>query len=147
MSTRKKVLEKNEHPISDLILQWRKLSGTISKMLLPLLRQIKNNRICGSHITHTSTGRITMHEPNIQTLAKDFDIINPLTNEKTTISCRSAFVAKTDHILISADYCQLELRLLAHFSKDKVLCKIMRTPGDVFKYIASKWNNVEENKV
>lgn len=147
VSTRKQVLEKNEHPVSDLVLHWRKLSTILSKMLLPLLRVIQDDRISGTHITHTSTGRITMHDPNLQSLAKDFDIVNPLTEETTTISCRSAFVAKEKHVLISADYCQLELRLLAHFSRDNVLHRIMRSPGDVFKSIASKWNKVDEREV
>lgn len=147
MSTRKNILEQSEHPIADLILQWRKINSTLTRMIYPLLRTIRENRIYGCYVTHTATGRITMHEPNLQNLIKDFEIVNPITNEKMMISCRKAFKVNDDYCLVSADYCQLELRILAHLSKDHLLCNLMTKPGDVFKYIAAKWNNVEEIKV
>lgn len=147
VSTRKLILQQNDHPIADLILQWRKIDSTMTKMIYPLIRNITNDRIHGCYVTHTSTGRITMHEPNLQNLAKDFEVVNPITNEKIMISCRKAFVVNEDHCLLSADYCQLELRILAHFSGDKLLCSLLKKPGDVFKSIAARWNDVEENKV
>ncbi|XP_023017282.2 DNA polymerase theta isoform X1 [Leptinotarsa decemlineata] len=147
ISTKKQILEKNEHPISDMIVKWRKINTTLTKMIYPLIRVTKNNRIRGCYITHTSTGRITMQEPNLQNIAKDFIIENPFTKQNVNISCRSAFQVLEDHQLLSADYCQLELRILAHFSKDDLLCTVMNKPGDVFKSIAAKWNRVEEDKV
>lgn len=116
-------------------------------MICPLIKIIKDNRIHGCYVTHTSTGRITMHEPNLQNLIKDFEIISPMTKEKLIVSCRNAFAVNEGFCLVSADYCQLELRILAHYSRDKLLGKIMKNPGDVFKSIAAKWNDVEENKV
>ncbi|KAG5899170.1 hypothetical protein JTB14_029004 [Gonioctena quinquepunctata] len=147
ISTKKQILEKNEHPISDMILQWRKINSTLTKMIYPLIRITKNDCIHGCYVTHTSTGRITMHEPNLQNLTKDFIVPNPFTKDNVNISCRSAFQVPDAHSLLSADYCQLELRILTHFSQDKLLCHIMNEPGDVFKSIASKWNKVEEDKV
>lgn len=147
VSTGKIILQHNEHPIADLIVQWRKINSTLTKMIYPLIRLIENDRIYGCYVTHTSTGRITMHEPNLQNLAKDFEIVNPVTKEKLMISCRKAFAVNDDFCLVSADYCQLELRILAHFSKDNLLCELMTKPGDVFKYIAATWNDVEENEV
>lgn len=147
MSTRKQILEQSNHPVADLILHWRKINSTLTKMIYPFLKIIDNERIYGSYVTHTSTGRITMHEPNLQNLVKDFEIFNPITKEKLLISCRNAFAAPEGHCLVSADYCQLELRILAHYSKDELLCQIMRNPGDVFKSIAAKWNDIDENKV
>ncbi|CAG9823805.1 unnamed protein product [Phaedon cochleariae] len=146
-STRKQVLLKNEHPISDLVMQWRKLSTTLTKTIYPLIRITKEAKIHGCYITHTATGRITMHEPNLQNIAKDFNVTNPLTNKCVNISCRSAFLVPAGFCLLSADYCQLELRLLTHLSRDRMLCDIMNRPGDVFKSIAAQWNHVEEEKV
>lgn len=65
-----------------------------------------------------------------------------------TISCRRAFNVCPGNELISADFCQLELRILTHFSDDRDLTKIMRTENcDVFKMIAAKWNNINESDV
>lgn len=147
VSTRKQVLEQNEHPISDLVLQWRKINCTLTKMIYPLIRMTADGHIHGDYVNHTATGRITMHEPNLQTVAKDFDVINPITKEKVNISCRRAFRAPDGHCLVSADYCQLELRILAHLSGDKLLRSILKKPGDVFRSIAAKWNKVEEGEV
>lgn len=147
VSTRKQILERSDHPVADLILQWRKINSTLTKMIYPLIRVIKDGRIYGCYVTHTSTGRITMHEPNLQNLVKDFEIIDPMTNEKLTISCRKAFAPTEDFCMMSADYCQLELRLLAHFSKDKILCKVMSSPGDVFTSVAAEWNNIDVTQV
>lgn len=108
---------------------------------------MKDERIYGCYVTHTATGRITMHEPNLQNLIKDFEILNPISKEKVWISCRRAFKVKDGYCLLSADYCQLELRILAHLSKDKLLCKSITKEGDVFKSIAARWNKVEENEV
>lgn len=147
VSTRKQVLEQNEHPISNLVLQWRKINCTLTKMIYPLIRMTKDGHIRGCYVNHTATGRITMHEPNLQNIAKDFEVINPVTKEKVRISCRSAFKVADDHRLVSADYCQLELRILAHLSGDKLLKSILRKPGDVFRSIAAKWNKVQEEEV
>ncbi|XP_044756210.1 DNA polymerase theta isoform X2 [Coccinella septempunctata] len=146
-STNKQALEESSHPISDLIILWRKLSCLLSKMLLPLSSLIPNNRVYGRYISHTSTGRITMHEPNIQNVAKDFEFVNPVNNEIVLISCRKIFIPKENHIFISADYCQLELRMLAHLSGDELLCGILKRDGDIFKSIAAKWNNITEEAV
>ncbi|XP_057670465.1 DNA polymerase theta isoform X1 [Diorhabda carinulata] len=146
-STKKQILEKNQHPVSDLVLQWRKLHSIITKTIYPLIKVIKNDRIYGCYITHSSTGRISMHEPNLQNITRNFDVNNCLTNESVSINCREAFDAPDKYILLSADYCQLELRILTHFSQDKLLCKIMKEPGDVFKSIAAKWNRITEEEV
>ncbi|XP_066246026.1 DNA polymerase theta-like [Euwallacea similis] len=146
-STKKKLLERSENPISDLVIQWRKLNYTLTQTINPLLRQCQDNRIYGSYDGHTSTGRISMHEPNIQMVPKDFSVLDPILKKEFIISCRSAFRASKDCILISADYCQLELRVLTYLSRDEVLLDIMGKPGDIFTSIAAKWNNIPENMV
>lgn len=59
-------------------------------------------------------------------------------------SCRSAFVVPAHRLLISADFCQLELRVLAHLSNDEALKKVFGTVNDVFVSIAAKWYKVTE---
>lgn len=147
VSTSKQVLKQNEHPIAKLVLQWRKLNNTLTNMIYPLLRMIENDRVHCNCITFNSTGRVSMHEPNLQNIPKDFDVNDPLTMNNVRISCRSSFISSEDCLLISADYCQLELRLLTHLSQDKVLCSVMKSDQDVFKLIAAKWNNVNVDDV
>lgn len=84
-----------------------------------------------------------MHEPNLQNVPKDFSS----EDNSFTISVRMAFIPALGNIMLSADYCQLELRILAHFSRDIVLCDIMRKPGDIFKNIAANWNHITEDQV
>ena len=48
-------------------------------------------------------------------------------------------MATTGHVLIGADYSQMELRLVAHLSKDPILTEFLKSGGDVFKQIASHW--------
>ncbi|EZA60981.1 DNA polymerase theta [Ooceraea biroi] len=142
VSTSKTVLEKCDNPISSLVISWRKLSATKTKMIYPLLKSAQEEpRIRGNCITCTVTGRVSMHEPNLQNVPKDFSFDN------LVVSVRRMFVPALGNIMLSADYCQLELRLLTHFSLDSVLCEIMKRPGDIFKSIAAKWNNVTEEKV
>lgn len=81
-----------------------------------------------------------MHEPNLQNVAKDYQTqFRPV-----LFSCRSAFAVASHRMLISADFCQLELRVLAHLSKDQSLINIFSTLSDVFTSIAAKWNKVAE---
>ncbi len=59
-----------------------------------------------------------------------------------TVSIRDSFVAQPGYILLSADYSQIELRLMAHFSKDKSLMDTFwKEGGDVFQQIAMQWLN------
>lgn len=147
VSTNKQTLEKSGHPMSKIILLWRKVNSTLTKMAYPFLRLVENGRIHGNCITYNCTGRISMHEPNLQNVPKDFTVDNSFNQQPITISCRSVFEGSAGSILVSADYCQLELRILAHLSQDSVLCPIMRTDQDVFKSIAAKWKNVPESEV
>jgi len=115
-----------------------------SQLIQPLLKLAQtDSRIRGNSITCTVTGRVSMHEPNLQNVPKDFSFAD----NNFVLSVRMAFVPALGNIMLSADYCQLELRLLTHFSQDSILCEIMRQPGDIFKSIAAKWNNVSEEEV
>lgn len=103
----------------------------------------EDSRIHGNCLTCTVTGRISMQEPNLQNVPKDFRF----EDNNLVVSVRKAFVPALGNVMLSADYCQLELRLLTHFSQDSILCEIMKQQGDIFKSIAAKWNNVTEEEV
>ncbi|EFN66768.1 ATP-dependent DNA helicase HEL308 [Camponotus floridanus] len=121
-----------------------KIIETQSNLIQPLLKLAQtDSRVRGNSITCTVTGRVSMHEPNLQNVPKDFSFAD----NNFVLSVRMAFVPALGNIMLSADYCQLELRLLTHFSQDSILCEIMRQPGDIFKSIAAKWNNVSEEEV
>ncbi|KAI4495700.1 hypothetical protein M0802_008535 [Mischocyttarus mexicanus] len=144
ISTNKAVLEQHNNPISNLIISWRKLNTTQTKIVYPLLSLGQNSlRIYGDSETSTLTGRISMHEPNLQNVPKDFNS----EDNSFVISVRMAFIPIEGNVLLSADYCQLELRILAHFSKDPILCNILCKEGDIFKNIAATWNNVSEDQI
>ncbi|XP_008558499.1 DNA polymerase theta isoform X1 [Microplitis demolitor] len=140
----KAVLEQCDHPIAKMIIYWRKLNTIHIKNICPLLNNAKgSSRIHGNCCTTTVTGRIVMNEPNLQNVPRDF---NAPDNSKL-ISIRTAFVSALDNVLLSADYCQLELRILAYLSKEPKLCSVLKKPGDVFKNIAARWYNTTESRV
>lgn len=63
------------------------------------------------------------------------------------MSCRSVFQTESGRQLISADFCQLELRILAHLSEDKSLIDIFNSEDDVFTAITAKWNKMPASNV
>jgi DNA polymerase-1 len=142
-STNTDVLEKlkEEHPMPDLIIEFRELSKLKSTYVdaLPKLVNAKTGRI---HTTYnqalTTTGRLSSVNPNLQNI--------PIrTAEGRRI--RKAFVAKKDHVLVSADYSQIELRILAHISKDKGLTEAFINGHDVHSKTAAEVFSVDLDKV
>lgn len=73
VSTAKNVLEKLDLPIANCIMTWRTLSKTISN-IQPMMKIAKNGRIFGNSFSLTQTGRISMYEPNLQNVTKDFNV-------------------------------------------------------------------------
>lgn len=135
-STNAAVLEElaQEHEIARLILDYRryaKLKSTYTEAL-PALIERKDNRI---HTTYnqtvTTTGRLSSSNPNLQN-------IPARTEEGNKI--RNAFVPKDreNSLILSADYSQIELRLLAHITEDKHLMEAFKTGVDVHTLTASK---------
>lgn len=157
VSTKKSVLTTHQSPISNIIIYWRKLNAILSKTLFPLTANAVNscdvNRIYPTYSMYTCSGRISMHEPNLQSVPRKFSIpVRFLSESKDTddvieFNCRNIFRATDGYILVSADYCQLEMRILTHYCKDDTLIKIMRSDVDVFKAIAASWSCVPEHEV
>ncbi|CAH0729305.1 unnamed protein product, partial [Brenthis ino] len=159
ISTKKSVLSAHNSPMASIVIYWRKLNSILTKTLYPLTEQAyiysADNRISPLYTMYTCTGRISMHEPNLQNVPRTFSIpLKYLSTKDTELSedviefnCRNVFKAAPGYVFVSADYCQLEMRILTHYSKDTVLTKIMSTNIDVFKSIAASWGGVPEDNV
>ncbi|XP_037047750.1 DNA polymerase theta isoform X2 [Bradysia coprophila] len=145
ISTSKQVLEKLNHPIARLLLQHKTVHATLTGIIQPFIRQIVSNRIYPRSSCFSSTGRVHLSEPSLQNVTNDFEV-SADTGPKT-ISCRRVFAPCSGTDLISADFCQLELRILTHFCNDPKLTEVMRSNSDVFKMIAAKWNCIDEDQV
>ncbi len=127
-STDEQVLEglREAHPIIPLLLQYReyhKLFSTYIEPLIALANTDPHSRIYTSFVqTGTATGRLSSKNPNLQNI--------PV---KTALGMRirEAFVAPQGKKLIGIDYSQIELRLLAHFSGDRVLVDAFKEGKDI----------------
>ncbi|MBR4260374.1 MAG: DNA polymerase I, partial [Clostridia bacterium] len=133
-STDVDILEKlkKHHPIIEKILEYRslmKLNSTYVEGLLPYINS-KDNRIHSFfHQTITATGRISSTEPNLQNIPTRIELGKTL---------RKVFKPKEGYIYIDADYSQVELRVLAHISKDENMMHAFLNDEDVHKQAASK---------
>ncbi len=138
-STNTDILEKlkEEHPICEKIIEFRELSKLKSTYVdaIPKLVNAKTKRV---HTTYkqalTTTGRLSSVNPNLQNI--------PIRTEEGR-RIRKAFVAKPGHVLISADYSQIELRILAHITKDKGLTEAFLNGQDVHARTAAEVFDVE----
>jgi len=123
----------DEHEIIKQILLYRerqKMQSTYVEPLLKLAAKDKNSRIYTSFLqTGTATGRLSSKDPNLQNIP----VRSSLGRE-----VRGAFVAKEGYKLISIDYSQIELRLLAHFSKDSALMRAFNEDKDIHLETATK---------
>lgn len=114
-----------EHDLPRLILDYRHLAKMKSTYVdaLPQLIHPQTGRIHTSlNQTITETGRLSSSNPNLQNI--------PVRSELGR-QIRRAFIAAPEHILVSADYSQIELRLLAHFTGDPVLIEAFRKGQDI----------------
>ena len=142
-STNEEVLTKlsTQHPLPALILEYRQMSKLKSTYIdaLPLL--VDNNQRLHATFNQAGaeTGRLSSNNPNLQNI--------PIRTEFGQ-RIRKAFVSYAKgHVLLSADYSQIELRILAHLAKDEELTKACRGEGDIHRYTASLMFDVPEEKV
>ncbi|XP_016332814.1 DNA polymerase theta-like [Sinocyclocheilus anshuiensis] len=192
-STTKDVLEKLKplHQLPSVILEWRRITNALTKVVFPLQREkkwhslLKMDRIHPISQSHTATGRVSFTEPNIQNVPKDFEIQMPTLIEESqpsqngasktwgkrlkinrqlapllkvsdvspekgmpfSVSMRHSFVPFSGGLILAADYSQLELRILAHLSRDRRLLHVLNSGADVFKSIAAEWKMVDPASV
>lgn len=141
-STSELALEKlaSRYPVVEKVLHFRKLDKILGTYLEPLPRLMDaHNRI---HTTFnqeaTATGRISSSNPNLQNI--------PVRGEMGQ-RMRGCFVPAQGHALIAADYSQIELRLLAHFSRDQNLLDAFRKGEDIHRRTASLMLEIEPELV
>jgi len=131
-STNEEALKLLDHPLVDLIMSYRTLTKLNSTYLEALPKQI-NNRTGRLHTSYhqavTATGRLSSSHPNLQNI--------PIRSEQGA-RIRSAFVASEGNVIVAADYSQIELRIMAHISKDKNLLEAFANNVDVHSVTASQ---------
>jgi len=114
-----------QHPLPAKIIEYREIAKLKSTYVdaLPKLIQPETGRLHTSFSqTGTATGRLSSSDPNLQNI--------PIRTELGR-EIRAAFVAEKGKLLLSADYSQIELRVMAHFSKDPVLVEAFRNGEDI----------------
>ncbi len=142
-STNTDVLEKYEDtfPIAKNVIEFRELSKLKSTYVdaLPALVDSESGRVHTQYNQAlTATGRLSSVQPNLQNI--------PIRTERG-LRIRRAFVAEPGHVLVSADYSQIELRILAHISKDQGLKEAFLQDVDIHSKAASEIFSVPLDQV
>ncbi len=133
-STDVDTLEKlqNEHEIIEYILDYRqlaKLNSTYVEGLIPYINKNTDRIHSYFHQTVTATGRISSTEPNLQNIPTRIEIGKKL---------RKVFKPAENKIFLDADYSQIELRILAHVSKDEIMIDNFNNDEDIHAQAASR---------
>jgi len=133
-STSEDVLEKlrSKHPIIGLILDYRGLKKLLSTYIdsLPLLINSKTGKVHTSYNQSvTATGRLSSSNPNLQNI--------PIRDEQGK-EIRKAFIPDDNSLFLSADYSQIELRIMAHLSGDKNMLDAFNSGQDIHTATAAK---------
>lgn len=135
------ILEELDHPVVTLLLRYRQIKK-LQSTYVDGMRGLINKQTGKVHTIFkqclTTTGRLSSTEPNLQNI--------PIRTEEGR-EIRRMFVPSKGNKLISADYSQIELRLLAHFSEDPVLVKAYKSDEDIHALTASKIHDVELDEV
>ncbi|KAK8940202.1 hypothetical protein KSP40_PGU013552 [Platanthera guangdongensis] len=166
-STNKQCLAllRGHHPIISVIKEHRTLSKLLNSTLGSICSRARLSINSQKYLvqghwlqTSTATGRLSMEEPNLQCVEHMVSFSIPHLNVKNLsssdtdhhqINPRDFVIPTQDNwLLLTADYSQIELRLMAHFSKDSSLVQLLSKPdGDCFTMIAATWTGKLESTI
>lgn len=121
-----------DSPLPGLVLDYRRLTKLVStylKSLAECIHPITRRVHTSFHQAATATGRLSSSDPNLQNI--------PVRTDQGR-RIRSAFVAEKGYVLLSADYSQVELRMLAHFCRDETLTAAFQNDQDVHRIVAAE---------
>ena len=141
-STAADILDKlaPDYPVVKKILEYRqltKLNSTYAVGLVPYISE--DGRIHGTfNQTITATGRISSTEPNLQNIPIRMDMGKAI---------RKVFIPRDGYVFIDADYSQIELRILAHMSKDEKLIEAYNSSADIHRATAAEVFNTPIDEV
>ncbi|NLI93581.1 MAG: DNA polymerase I [Peptococcaceae bacterium] len=122
---------RSEHPVIEKVLEFRQLGKLNSTYVKGLLNQLSEGKIHTTfQQTVTATGRLSSIEPNLQNI--------PIRLEEGRKLRKIFSPTKDEWLLFSADYSQIELRILAHYSRDPILCQSFLVGEDVHSRTASE---------
>jgi len=143
-STNEAVLNKliGAHPIVELILEYRSLAKLVSTYIdaLPSMVNTGTGRLHTSfNQTVTATGRLSSSSPNLQNIPVRTELGREI--RKAFVTCHNG------NIIMSADYSQIELRILAHLSKDENLMEAFKGGHDIHSFTASLIFGIDEKDI
>nr|XP_032835930.1 DNA polymerase nu [Petromyzon marinus] len=145
------------HPLPRTVLQYRQVHKMKSTYLDGLLNFVRNGRLTTSwEQTAAVSGRLACKKPNMQAIPKQPFVISDLSDpfiigkvtDQITMLARAPFKSADGFSFLSADFSQVELRLLAHLSGDAELLRLLSEPGpDVFLTLTAQWLGKEVDEV
>ncbi len=145
-STDASVLEtlaaETEHPLPALVLEYRELTKLLGTYLAPLPGFVseRDGRLHASfNQVGAATGRLSSSDPNIQNI--------PVRTETGRLIRRAFTASADDRLLLTADYSQVELRMLAHLSGDAEMTRAFEAGLDIHAFVASQVYSVELDEV
>lgn len=143
-STDEEVLHKlaDKHPLPALVLEYRQLSKLKSTYIdaLPKLISPRTGKVhCSFNQTGAETGRLSSNSPNLQNI--------PIRTEEGRMIRKAFIPSSSHHLLLSADYSQIELRLLAHLADEPDLKKAFLNGEDIHTYTAGLIFDVAQSEV
>jgi len=127
-STENKILKKCDHPLAEHILHYRayeKLISTYGDKVLKKINKNTNRLHFNLHQLGTHTGRLSSDKPNIQNIPQDRE------DQEIRISFRDCFEAEEGNMILTADYSQCELRILAEITQDRKFLEIFKNDEDL----------------
>lgn len=129
-SSRKEILKKLGHPLAPVVLEYRQWSRACNTYFKPYLEQLDENSRVHSRLNTTGTisSRLSSSRPNLQALPK----------KKDNYKVRDVVTAPPGYVLLSADYSQAELRLLAHYTESGVLMDVYQNDKDLHSETAEQ---------